>query len=640
MSTQTTNYKLTKPGDIDTADIGVINSNMDIIDNGLVPYGGTATNVGNAYSITTTNPAITALIAGMAVTIKVNADSTGAATLNWNSLGAIAIKKANGTAVTNLKAGGLYTLRYDGTNFILQGEGASGDATAPDLLSGKTATTDAGEITGTMTNNGAVVLTPGTASQAIAAGYHSGAGYVEGDADLISANIKSGASIFGVAGNSNVVDTSAGDAAAADILNGKKAYVDGALVTGSMPSKGSQTYTPGTTNQTITAGQYLSGAQTIEGDADLISTNIRAGVSIFGVAGNSNVVNTSSGDAVASDIKSGKKAYVDGALITGSFSSLANGEFTLVETEITNYNTLWYKTLGAYPDAVCVDCNGYVYVGDRSGRVSKYDYLGNEQWQVTVTASGQDINGLAVSPDGLYVYVASDDFTLKKLYTSTGGTIWSKTPLAGENTFDVAISPDGTRIAVASAGYVYLYDAAGTLKCTADTYLTFDVYAVTYDSRGKLYAGDTGDRLERFDVTGDVATLENTETPTADAVQDVAVDIADNVYSANRTDNDFTIYDNNTTAVINSIGTGGNCMSICYAGGYIYIAGGAGGIRKHGPVTSASLWTYLPSTAGGSVYKIAVDSLHGIIYITTASSTYSLIAINDKGSKKLSVQLN
>lgn len=49
--------------------------------------------------------------------------------------------------------------------------------------------------------------------------------------------------------------------------------------------KAAQTYTPGTADQTIAAGQYLEGAQTIKGDANLAAGNIKSGVSIFGVAG-------------------------------------------------------------------------------------------------------------------------------------------------------------------------------------------------------------------------------------------------------------------------------------------------------------------------------------------------------------------
>lgn len=49
--------------------------------------------------------------------------------------------------------------------------------------------------------------------------------------------------------------------------------------------KAAQTYTPRATAQTIPAGQYLSGAQTIAGDTNLVAGNIKRGTSIFGVAG-------------------------------------------------------------------------------------------------------------------------------------------------------------------------------------------------------------------------------------------------------------------------------------------------------------------------------------------------------------------
>ena len=52
-----------------------------------------------------------------------------------------------------------------------------------------------------------------------------------------------------------------------------------------VPRKAAETITPGTENQTITANQYLTGAQTIKGDGNLSAGNIKKGVSIFGVAG-------------------------------------------------------------------------------------------------------------------------------------------------------------------------------------------------------------------------------------------------------------------------------------------------------------------------------------------------------------------
>ena len=71
-----------------------------------------------------------------------------------------------------------------------------------------------------------------------------------------------------------------------DLLSGKE-LIDqsGNVVTGTIATKAAATITPGTVNQAIPANTYLTGAQTIKGDANLIASNIKSGVSIFGVTG-------------------------------------------------------------------------------------------------------------------------------------------------------------------------------------------------------------------------------------------------------------------------------------------------------------------------------------------------------------------
>lgn len=86
-----------------------------------------------------------------------------------------------------------------------------------------------------------------------------------------------------------------GNAAANQILKGYTALVKGSTVTGTIPSKGAATYTPSAKNQTIASGNYLSGAQTIKGDANLVAGNIKKGVSIFGVAGSYTPTGTNAG---------------------------------------------------------------------------------------------------------------------------------------------------------------------------------------------------------------------------------------------------------------------------------------------------------------------------------------------------------
>lgn len=80
-------------------------------------------------------------------------------------------------------------------------------------------------------------------------------------------------------------DTSDATATPGDILAPKTAYTAAGKVEGVIPTIPARTITPGTADQTIANGQYLGGTQTIKGDPNLASANIKSGVSIFGVSG-------------------------------------------------------------------------------------------------------------------------------------------------------------------------------------------------------------------------------------------------------------------------------------------------------------------------------------------------------------------
>lgn len=77
---------------------------------------------------------------------------------------------------------------------------ATGNAAAAEVRAGKTFANSGGVSVGIMPDNGAVILTPTTSAQSIAAGYHNGNGKCAGDPDLAAANISAGVDMFGVAG--------------------------------------------------------------------------------------------------------------------------------------------------------------------------------------------------------------------------------------------------------------------------------------------------------------------------------------------------------------------------------------------------------------------------------------------------------
>ena len=109
-------------------------------------------------------------------------------------------------------------------------------AAAGDVLSGKYFYTSGGTKTqGSIASKSSSDLTASVLTVTVPAGYYaSNASKTLSDASLVSGNIKSDATIFGVSGATNVVDTTiaSGGAAAGNIVNGYKAYVNGALVEG------------------------------------------------------------------------------------------------------------------------------------------------------------------------------------------------------------------------------------------------------------------------------------------------------------------------------------------------------------------------------------------------------------------------
>ncbi len=195
-------------------------------------------------------------------------------------------------------------------------------AAAGNVLTGKQFYAGGAMVTGTMADNGAPTITPGTGAQALSAGYYSG-GSVQGDADLLAANIKSGVNVFGVDGSLTAAYAACTDNAlnAAQCSTAANRYVTGTL-------GGAVTGASGELTKTIPAGYYDGTTSATMSDGDLLAANIRSGVNVFGVDGTLAATYAACTDNAlnAAECSTAANRYVTGTL--GGAVTGASGELT------------------------------------------------------------------------------------------------------------------------------------------------------------------------------------------------------------------------------------------------------------------------------------------------------------------------
>ena len=176
-------------------------------------------------------------------------------------------------------------------------------ATASAMLSGKTAYVNGAKVTGNIATKTSSDLTASGATVSAPAGYY---------ASSVSKSVATATQATpSISVSSDGIITASSTQSAGYVSAGTKSS------TKQLTTKAKTTYTPTTSNQTIASGTYLTGAQTISGDANLVASNIKSGTSIFGVSG----TYTSDATAAASEILSGEIAYVAGEKVTGTMTN-------------------------------------------------------------------------------------------------------------------------------------------------------------------------------------------------------------------------------------------------------------------------------------------------------------------------------
>ncbi|MDE7424990.1 MAG: hypothetical protein K2N51_15085 [Lachnospiraceae bacterium] len=228
-------------------------------------------------------------------------------------------------------------------------------------------------------------------------------------------------------------------------------------VSQSITTKGAQTYVPTTYNQSIAAGQYLSGAQTIQGDGNLIPANIKKDVSIFGIKGTLEENSLESfipfrnydvytSRAIWKTDKSDAAGFgnwwtdID---VLGKNYSVHSARFTGYKSSIKDYSTQPSVEICRFGLSLAPDNNYSKDINKGDIILLLYEVITQKVYVVPYINHGGNIYGGVELSNGVIVGArASDDNNVNNDVNMTNGviTIWVSTKSAEDKPFQLTIA--------------------------------------------------------------------------------------------------------------------------------------------------------------------------------------------------------
>ncbi|WP_238859268.1 hypothetical protein [Clostridium sp. YIM B02569] len=294
-----------------------------------------------------------------------------------------------------------------------------------------------------------------------------------------------------------------GDADVSSVLATKKFSNDNDTgLVGTMPNNGAVSSTLTNSNQ-----EYIipAGFHNGLGKIKVIVTNlaaeaIKAGTTVGGIVGTF----TSDATAAASDISSGKTAYVNGNKVTGTGRGYSPGTTVLSGNIDLKFNQKWKSTEHGYYNTgnyMCSDGN-YVYgffsqSSQSADYIAKYDLNGNLIWQKTIGYYSVKM----CTDDSGNLYVSYLDLVVTK-YDTNGVQKWS----FSNSYYDTAtamIYVNGYLILNQNTGMIRFNTADGSYSSVAadPSNTSVKCIALAAGKDGCFYAAMSNKNIVKFDTS-------------------------------------------------------------------------------------------------------------------------------------------
>lgn len=176
-----------------------------------------------------------------------------------------------------------------------------------------------------------------------------------------------------------------------------------------LTAQAAKTITPSSSSQTaVASGRYTTGAITVAGDSDLVASNIRSGINIFGVTGNYSGEEEVIEEIVDSNISySGRYVYITASQPVKELKGLM---FRWARRSSGSWYGYWFYPTASTPwgetefakddtgiaTVIGGEVNGEIYVTEIAGSSSAYisSYSGNQIiLRMNTSTSAEDVWG-------------------------------------------------------------------------------------------------------------------------------------------------------------------------------------------------------------------------------------------------------